>query len=152
MGMMPTKELPKLHNPSDHNAYYKDARDKPDPTDRQWGWPQESDAPPYPRPQTEEREKSTVSWLEMRIRALAMASEDKPRWQKIIEHANALADEQGMPHEQFYATALIQYIGKLENEKFTHELNESYKDTNQDEDVAVLNYLVDHYDTRFADE
>jgi hypothetical protein len=90
--------------------------------------------------------------LEMYVRALTRASAEKPRWKKIIEHANSLADERGMSREQFYSTALIEFIEKIENLRITEELNEVYKDIDQQEENALLNRLVSHYDPRLADE
>ncbi len=88
----------------------------------------------------------------MYVRALTRASAEKPRWKKIIEHANSLADERGMSREQFYSTALIEFIEKIENLRITEELNEVYKDIDQQEENALLNRLVSHYDPRLADE
>lgn len=150
--MVPTKDLTKPGNPYTHSAYYEDAREKPNPTDKQWGRVQDSDVLPYPHPMIEERKKSAASWLEMRMRTLAMASEDKQRWQRITEHANSLADERGMSHEEFYSKALIEFIEKIENLRITEELNEVYKNIDQEEENAFLHHLVSHYDSRLADE
>lgn len=77
---------------------------------------------------------------------------DRLRLRKALEHATSLASELGMSREQFYIAALSEYIGKIENEKATRELNESYEGVDQSSEVEVLNYLVDHYDLRLADE
>ena len=145
-----TKKRPE-YDPTVMYGVEVDERDTRIPSEQTWG--------------AEERKKLNATYhissktkrkqlahLESFITTLAEMSTEKARWQRIIEHANSLADELEMPHEQFYSTALIEYIGKLENEKFTRELDESYKDADQNEDVAVLNYLIDHYDPRFADE
>lgn len=79
-------------------------------------------------------------------------STDRRRRQKVLEHANSLADDLGMSREQFYLAALVEYMGKIENEKATRELNESYEGVDQSKELAVLNYLVSHYDPQLADE
>lgn len=96
--------------------------------------------------------KPATSQLETHMRAIANTSAEKPRWQKIIEHASSLADERGMTCEEFYSMALVEFIEKLENEKITEQLNEAYKNIDQEEDVAFLNRVVSHYDPRLADE
>lgn len=75
---------------------------------------------------TEVRRRAITGQLEEHVRATAAESAEKPRWQKVIEHANSLADERGMSREEFYATALIEFIEKRENERITEELNEVY--------------------------
>jgi len=75
---------------------------------------------------------------------------EKPPYQRIVEHANSLADEVGMEREQFYQAALIEYIEKLENARTTQELNQVYKNIDAEEDVAFLNRLVRHYAFRLA--
>lgn len=118
------------------------------------------------RPRERKREEPMPAWLfyeavnrkalrgqlETRVRELAEASTEKPRWQKIIEHANSLADESGMSREQFYWMALAQLIEKFENVRISEELNEAYKHIDQEEDLAFLNHMVSHYDPRLADE
>lgn len=92
-----------------------------------------------------------VAPLGMHVRTLAHSSAEKPRWQKIIEHADSLADERGMSREEFYSMALIELIEKFENERLTEEYNKDYDDMDGDEDLLVLNHLVGHYDPRLAD-
>jgi hypothetical protein len=96
--------------------------------------------------------REPVGQLEMYMRSLAESPVEKPRWQKLVEHANSLADELKIPREQFYWTALVEYIEKLENARVTDELNEAYKNIDREEDVAFLNRLVRYYDPRLADE
>ncbi len=100
----------------------------------------------------ESRDRDAVGRLEAYMKALASVSTDKPRWQKIVAHANSLAGELRIPRERFYQTALIEFIEKLENKRITEELNQAYKNIDQEEDVAFLNHLVRHYDPRLADE
>ena len=100
----------------------------------------------------ESRHREADNQLERHVGELAAASAEKPRWQKIIEHANSLADEAGMSREEFYSRALIELIEKLENARVTKELNEVYKNIDREEDVAFVNRLVRHYDPRLADE
>lgn len=101
---------------------------------------------------TEVRRRAITSQLEEHVRATAAESAGKSRWQKIIEHANSLADERGMSREEFYSQALIEFIEKIENLRISEELNEAYKNIDQQEDTAFLNHLVSHYDPRLADE
>jgi hypothetical protein len=96
--------------------------------------------------------REAISQLEKHVRSIAEASAQKPRWQKIIEHANSLADELGMSREEFYSRALIDLIEKLENERLTEEYDEAYREMGEEEDLTVLNHLVRHYDPRLADE
>lgn len=133
-------------NPVDPNPYHQDPRDRPQDHEHGESWflPHISEF--------EVRKRDAVGHLEKRVRTLAEKSAEKPRWQKIIEHANSLADEMEMSREQFYSTALIQFIEKLENARITNELNEVYKNIDQEEDVAFLNHLVRYYDPRLADE
>ncbi len=100
----------------------------------------------------EAKRSDTVNSLGTYVRALSRASAEQPRWQRIIEHADSLADRLEMSREEFYETALIEYIEKLENARISRELNEAYKDIDQEEDLAYLNELVSHYDPRLADQ
>lgn len=129
----------------------KDERDARVPSDA-ISWHGEKELPriSYHEGPTPRREQA--DHLESLIRLLAYSSTEKPRWQRIVEHANTLAAELGVSRERFYADALVEYIGKIENEKFTRELNASYEDVDQSEETEVLNYLVERYDPRFADE
>ena len=90
--------------------------------------------------------------LDAVIRSIANLSSEKPRWRKIVEHADSLADERGMTREQFYSKALIEFIEKIENLRVAEELNEVYKNIDQEEENAFLNRLVSHYDPQLADE
>ena len=65
----------------------------------------------------------------------AMNALEKPTYQRIVEHANSLADEVGMEREQFYQAALIEYIEKLENARTTQELNQVYKNIDAEEET-----------------
>lgn len=96
--------------------------------------------------------RAAIGQLEAQLRSIVDMSAEKPRWQKIIEHANSLADERGMTREEFYSMALVELIEKLENARISRELNEAYKAIDQEEDLAYLNELVSHYDPRLADQ
>jgi hypothetical protein len=126
----------------------KDDRDAPPPSDELYKFGEKEsrrisywdDA--WPR-------KDEAHQLEVLIRALAQTFAEKPRWQRIIEHANTLADELGVPRERFYADALVEFIEKTENER----LIERYERIQEnEEDIAFLNHAVRHYDPRLADE
>src|SRR5215218_9113592 len=129
-----------VRNPSDVSPYYEDARDRQRQQERKEPLP----LFPHLKPILEKRD--ATSQLERYIRALATESAKKPRWQKIIEHANSLADELGVSRERFYWMALADYIEKLENARVTSELNDAYKHIDREDDVAFLNRLVSYYD------
>lgn len=93
-----------------------------------------------------------VGSLETVIRSLANLSSEKPRWRKIVEHADSLAKESKMTREEFYSAALIGMIEKLENARINSELTEAYANIDQEEDINFLNNAVLHYDPRLADE
>lgn len=101
----------------------------------------------YQKEPTPRREQT--DHLESLIRLLAYTSTEKPRWQRIIEHANTLAAELGVPRERFYADALVEFIEKTENQRLTERYERIQED---EEDIAFLNHAVRHYDPRLADE
>jgi serine phosphatase RsbU (regulator of sigma subunit) len=131
---MDTQEIPKVRgrrNPVSPSGYHGD-----DPKDEPQEHGHEEQPWFLPRRRFNARDRDAASQLEKHVRALAAASAEKPRWQKIIEHANSLADEVGTSREEFYAAALIQYIEKRENERISRELNEAYGKIDQDEDLG----------------
>lgn len=138
------KTLPR-RNPVDATLYHQhDPRDKPRKereeapyTTRCYFWPIEREA---------------FGQLGAYVNTLADVSAEKPRWLRIVEHANSLADKAGMSREEFYSKALIEFIEKTENLRITEELNEVYKDIDQQEENAFLNRLVRYYDSQLADE
>lgn len=146
---MQAPEVPRTsrrRNPVDASLYHNryDPRDEP-PKERE-------EEPRFPSYGLRPRERSAFGYPGACVGAVAAASADRPRWQKIIEHANSLADERGISREQFYAMALIEFIEKIENLRITEELNEAYENIDQQEETAFLNLLVRHYDPRLADE
>lgn len=147
----PPRSASRRRNPYDPGRYKEDVRDNPDPRDKRWEQEGE-DSDNLLRFALRARRKNAAVQLEMVIKALTIDSSEKPRWQKIMEHANSLADRLGMSREKFYETALIEYIEKLENARISEELNEAYKSIDQQEENAFLNRLVSHYDPRLADE
>lgn len=86
------------------------------------------------------------------VEALARLSNDKPRWQKITEHAESLANDSDMTLEEFYSTALIEFIEKSENERINRELTKAYANIDQEEDLSFVNKVVRNYDPRLADQ
>lgn len=98
------------------------------------------------------RWRDATNRFEEYVRSSVRASADESRGRKVLDHADSLADEMGMPREEFYLGALIEYIEKRENERIGRELNEAYGKVDQSEDLARLNDLVGHYDPRLADE
>lgn len=155
MGMGRAAEMAGIvgrHNPVDPSRYHLvDPRDKPDPRERVWEL--ECGEPHHPpRLWLKVPKAAAAGPLEAAVRAVIDASNEKPRWQKIVEHANSLAERSEMTREQFYSTALIEFIERLENERIAKEMNEAYKGIDQEEDLEFLRRAVRSYDPRLADE
>lgn len=129
--------------PVDPSVYYSDPKDNP--------WEQKRKRPPR-AVLVNIRRRNMPDWPNNYVRPPSDAPAAKSRWQKIIEHANSLADEQGMSREEFYSTALIEHIEKIENERLTEEYNEAHRAMGEEENLEFLNRLVNHYDPRLADE
>lgn len=108
--------------------------------------------PPLRIFQIHSHKRGELRYITAFVDALARLSNDKPRWQKITEHAESLAKESDMTLEEFYSTALIEFIEKSENERINKELTKAYANIDQEEDLAFVNKVVRNYDPRLADE
>lgn len=108
--------------------------------------------PPFSILQMHSRKRDEFHHITAFVNALARISTEKPRWEKIVEHAESLAKESSITLEEFYSTALIEFIEKSENERINKELTEAYANIDQEEDLAFVNNVVRNYDPRLADE
>ncbi len=55
-----------------------------------------------------------------------------------------------MSREQFYWTALIEFIEKIENERLTQEYNEAYDGRMEEEEKELLEDVKEYHRRRFS--
>ena len=140
-------------NPVGSRGYQADKpRDRPNPRDLLFASEELEPRRASPRWYGGGQSYRIGSQMDAVIRSIANLSSGKPRWRKIVEHADSLAKESGMTREEFYSTALIEMIEKLENARINSELTETYANIDQEEDMGFLNSAVLHYNPRLADE
>lgn len=142
-------KVPEPRNPYNTGRFFEDERDTPTPKDRLWEH-QRGKSTNVQRHAFKTREKGAVSWLGVPAKALGATSADEPSRQEIVEHANSLADELGMSREQFYWTALIEFIEKIENERLTQEYNEAYDGGMEEEEKELLEDVKEYHRRRFS--
>lgn len=148
--MLEERKASEQRNPFSPGRFYEDTRDIENRKGRLWERGEGTDDQRVVVLRM--RWRDATNQFEEYVRSSVRASADEPRGRKVLDHADSLADEVGMPREEFYLSALIEYIEKRENERISRELNEAYGKVNQDDDLVRLNDLVRNYDPRLADE
>jgi len=95
------------------SKYREDARDNPNPGDGRWK-EQDEGSRHHRHYGGPTHNWGSISGIEALVRALASASSEQQRWQKLIERFHALAGELGVDREQVYYMALAGFIEKYE--------------------------------------
>ncbi len=144
-------KVQKQRNPYGTSKYREDARDQPDAGDGRW---KEQDEGPRRHQHFggAAQNRGYVSEIRMFAEALASAFSEQPKWQRIIERANFLADERGMPREQFYSTALIALIEKYEDEELTRAYNQAYEGEMEEEEEEIVRHVRAYHRRRLSAE
>lgn len=144
-----TLDKPKRRNPYNPGRFYEDDKDAPNPRDRLWER-QGEELANVKRLGGKAPEKGAVSWPKMIVEAPEATPDDEPSRREIIEHANALADELGMSRQQFYLTALVEFVEKIENERLTQEYNEAYSGGMEDAEKELLRDVKEYHRRRLS--
>lgn len=142
-------KIPERRNPYNPGRFYEDDKDAPNPRDRLWER-RNDELANIKRLGSKAPVKCAVGWPSMIVEAPKATSDDEPSRREIVEHANALADELGMSRQQFYLTALIELIEKIENERLTQEYNEAYGGGMEEEEEELLRSVKEYHRRRLS--